>query len=405
MKRLLFFSFSYPFSIDFSWKRNELNELCKHFEVTVIPFVPQKTTILQNVPAGIKILPPLLEQVIDRRWSQVGEFFKSPRRLNYLREFIRRRVFLRKKWISEWLAAIVRTERLLDHEVIKNILVNRPENRDTILYFYWGFGSSQIIPFVKKAGFNKIVVRFHGFDLYEERKDGYIPFRQDLLEKLDFAIPISEHGNKYLHGRYPGIKFKSQVFRLGCFQKGLSQPSSDHKLRIVSCSNVIPLKRLDLIAAALGYIEFEVQWTHLGDGEKFDDLKKEILSLPNNIQVVLPGRISPEDVLGFYAQNSVDLFLNVSTTEGVPVSIMEAFSAGIPVYATDVGGTAEIVNTFNGKLLDKEITPLILADELIYFASLNSDHKLNLRKNALETYLTKCSFDKLNKEFIGFLNS
>jgi glycosyltransferase involved in cell wall biosynthesis len=373
--------------------------------VTVIPFVAQKTTILQNVPAGIKILPPLLEQVIDRRWSQVGEFIKSPRRLNYLREFIRQRVFKRKKWILEWLAAIVRTERLLDHEVIKNILVNSPGNRDTILYFYWGFGSSQIIPFIKKAGYNKIIVRFHGFDLYEDRKDGYIPFRQDLLKKLDFAVPISEHGNKYLHERYPGIKFKSQVFRLGCFQNGLSQPSSDHKLRIVSCSNVIPLKRLDLIATALKYIDFEVQWTHLGDGEKFDELKNEILLLPKNIHVALPGRISPEDVLDFYSQNSIDLFLNVSTSEGVPVSIMEAFSAGIPVYATDVGGTAEIVNTLNGKLLIKEITPVILADELKLFASLTADYKLNLRKNALETYITKCSFERLNKEFIGFLNS
>lgn len=405
MKRLLFFSFSYPYSIDFSWKRNELSELSKHFDITIIPYVYQKPEILNNVPANVKILKPLLGDVITTRWSQFAKFINSPRRTMYFREFLSKRVFRKKKWILEWLDAIVRTERLLEHEFIKNILVKRAENLETILYFYWGIGSSMIVPFARKAGFNKIVVRFHGFDLYEERKDGYLPFRNDLLKNLDFAIPISEDGNRYLHEKYPGISFKSQVFRLGCLKKGQSQPSSDHKLRIVTCSNVILLKRLDLIAAALNLIDFEVQWTHLGDGDKFDDLKNEVLLLPKNIQVTLPGRITPDEVLSYYSQNSVDLFLNVSTSEGVPVSIMEAFSAGIPVYATDVGGTAEIVNKMNGKLLDKDISPLMLADELNQYFNLTYADKMNLRKSALETYFAKCSFDRLSKEFIGFLNS
>ena len=47
----------------------------------------------------------------------------------------------------------------------------------------------------------------------------------------------------------------------------------------------------------------------------------------------------------------VDLFLNVSEYEGVPVSVMEAQSFGIPVIATAVGGTPEIVNEENGFLL------------------------------------------------------
>ncbi|NCO54621.1 MAG: glycosyltransferase, partial [Bacteroidetes bacterium] len=50
----------------------------------------------------------------------------------------------------------------------------------------------------------------------------------------------------------------------------------------------------------------------------------------------------------------VDLFINVSESEGIPVSIMEALSAGIPVIATNVGGTNEIVNNDVGFLIDKE---------------------------------------------------
>lgn len=43
--------------------------------------------------------------------------------------------------------------------------------------------------------------------------------------------------------------------------------------------------------------------------------------------------------------------MNLSTSEGVPVSIMEVQSYGIPVIATNVGGTGEIIDKDNGILL------------------------------------------------------
>jgi glycosyltransferase involved in cell wall biosynthesis len=45
--------------------------------------------------------------------------------------------------------------------------------------------------------------------------------------------------------------------------------------------------------------------------------------------------------------------MNLSITEGIPVSIMEAQSVGIPALVTKVGGTSEIVNKENGFLVDK----------------------------------------------------
>ncbi len=49
----------------------------------------------------------------------------------------------------------------------------------------------------------------------------------------------------------------------------------------------------------------------------------------------------------YYSNHDIHLFINVSKSEGLPVSIIEAISFGIPVIATDVGGTREIV--FDGK--------------------------------------------------------
>ncbi|MCD4683261.1 MAG: glycosyltransferase [Bacteroidales bacterium] len=403
MKDLYFFTFSYPYSHDFSWKGNELSELQKYFRVTIIPYVNQKSNALTNVPEGVKFNSPAFENKILGKWSQLFKTILTPRIFYYYRDFFRKKVFRKKIWTLEWIAAVTRTEKLLRNPAIKQFLKKENKNKDSVLYFYWGVGSTLIIPFLRKLGYNKIIARFHGFDLYEDRKEGYIPFRTDLLKNIDQAILISDHGDRYLHNAYPNIGFNSKVFRLGSKKRGESNPSNDNKLRIVSCSNIIPLKRVHLIADALKYIDFELEWIHFGDGELFEDLKILVKTIHSNIKVNLTGRKAPSEVLEYYSNNCIDLFINVSTTEGVPVSIMEAFSAGIPVYATGVGGTPEIVNDKNGKLLDKKITSSELAKEIKEFYHLDRDKKINFRKTALETYKNKCDFNILNEKFIKFL--
>ena len=58
--------------------------------------------------------------------------------------------------------------------------------------------------------------------------------------------------------------------------------------------------------------------------------------------------------MNYYNTYEIDLFVNLSTIEGVPVSIMEAQSSGIPVLATDVGSSKEIVDDDNGFLIPKD---------------------------------------------------
>ncbi len=403
MKNLYFFTFSYPYSHDFSWKRNELIELQKKFNVTVIPFLPQKDNILTNVPKNVKVLSPILKRQIAIKKIDRIVLLITPRVFYYLREFFRKKVYKNGSWVIEWLGAIKKTEKILKYPAVKKLFKRGADNKNTILYFYWGAWSTLAIPFLKKLGFDLIITRFHGWDLYEYRKQGYITFRTDLLKNIDYAITISEDGANYLNAKYPNINFKTKIIRLGCIKKGEAKLSDDSVLRIVSCSNVIPLKRINLIAEALTFIDFELQWTHFGDGECFDELKNQVLSIPENIKVVLPGRITPDKVLEYYSNNKIDLFLNVSTTEGVPVSIMEAFSSGIPVYATNVGGTSEIVNNINGKLLDKNISSENLANEIRTFYKFSKEKKSSFRKAALETYSNKCNFNTLSKEFINFL--
>ena len=62
-------------------------------------------------------------------------------------------------------------------------------------------------------------------------------------------------------------------------------------------------------------------------------LKSKVDSFPDNIQVILKGWVPNKKVIEFYRTNPVNLFLNFSFQEGIPVSIMEAISFGIPILA------------------------------------------------------------------------
>ena len=69
------------------------------------------------------------------------------------------------------------------------------------------------------------------------------------------------------------------------------------------------------------------------------------------MQATLLGNVQNSEIQKFYSKNNVDIFINFSNSEGIPVSIMEALSYGIPVVATDVGGTSEIVTSSVGALI------------------------------------------------------
>jgi glycosyltransferase involved in cell wall biosynthesis len=73
--------------------------------------------------------------------------------------------------------------------------------------------------------------------------------------------------------------------------------------------------------------------------------------MPTNVTARLAGYSNQADLLATYGRTPVDLFVNVSASEGTPVSLMEAAACGIPILATAVGGNTEVVSARNGVLL------------------------------------------------------
>jgi glycosyltransferase involved in cell wall biosynthesis len=240
----------------------------------------------------------------------------------------------------------------------------------------------------------KIISRAHGIDLYEERSPkSYIPFRPEIFNKLNKVFIASKDGKSYLSEKYPNYISKFKVATLSIKKSYfITKNSDDDIFRIVSCSFLVPVKRIELLINGLkklGELRPDNQffWRHIGNGpeeEKLKNLSRTLL--PHNIQYQFMGYLLNEDVLEFYKSNQIDVFINVSQSEGGnPVSIMESQSCGIPVIASAVGGNKEIVSSENGILLKKNPTATEIAIAIETFL-VNKEILLNKKNKSYENW-------------------
>ena len=245
------------------------------------------------------------------------------------------------------------------------------------------------------------LARGHRFDLYEEfRKEGYIPLRECLLDNLHHTVMIAQDGINYLSDKYPDHISKLVLSRLGTTDYGLGPvPKPNEPIMIVSCSTITDIKRVNLIVEALALItDIDIVWDHYGDGPNWSMIEAMAkMKLGSNIRYKFHGFVDNASLMKVYSEVPYHAFINVSISEGVPVSIMEALSFGIPTIATDVGGTNEIVfDGRNGFLLpaDFELKQLVKCIMDVYqdASSSNSRLRLEARKSWAENYSAEVNY-------------
>lgn len=185
------------------------------------------------------------------------------------------------------------------------------------------------------------------------------------------------------------------VYYLGCSNNGINPEIKPdcRTLEILTCSSVNSIKRLKLIFEALEKWSFgKLHWTHIGNGPLFESLSKranDLSSINEFVNVSFIGGKTNAEVHEYYVQHHIDLFLNVSSSEGLPVSLMEAISYGIPIVATDVGGTSEIANKQTGFLLARNPTPDQIISVLEQYVKQSEEYKYDLRISARKFWQEK----------------
>jgi len=380
---LILFTAHFPTGTGEQFLESEIRYLSGAFRrITIIPLAKSGIPGSRSIPGNVTCSAPLLPVTLNKKlhiffsalvaWQPLAMFMD---------EFIRYAVYIRMSWFMNWLSISSITRAAMKSRSYRDI--DKIATPSTLFYFYWGDKSSTLCPFLKKRfPGNRFVTRFHGSDLYDIRTPGYIPYRKILLSNLDLAVFVSGNGKDFMVGRYPSVPFRPLVSRLGVSEHGDGVPSADKILRIVTCSNVVRIKQLHLLVEALRLIDFGAEWTHIGDGVLLDELKDLAAGLPVNVHASFPGLLDNRKVMEFYRQQAVDLFVNVSASEGIPVSIMEAISFGIPVIAPAVGGIPEIVTAEHGFLMPPDLNPREIAGTITRFYLLADDQKDAMRKAA-----------------------
>lgn len=377
---LIIFTNTYPYSvIEESFLDLEVEYLSMYFDKIVI--IPQyKPSIFESIERHLPRNVDVNQELCNNKMEQWTHYPKIVLRamsssLFYKEIGLNLEQMLSFKGIKEsgrYIGTAVYYKRWIK-EYIKKENINLSK---TVFYTYWIGSITLGIGLAKRNNPDiKLISRAHGIDLYFERhKTNYIPYRRFILNNINKLFLISNHGKNYIKSMYPEFESKYEVSRLGVSSSETeSKSSTDDIFRIVSCSYLVSVKRVDLLIKGLKELgnlkpNQEFEWYHIGYGPLYTDLKKisECL-LPTNIKYNFLGLLENKEVLSFYKNNPIDLFINVSSSEGVPVSIMEAQSFGIPVIATNVGGTSEIVSNSVGFLLSSKPEPIDIAKAISLF--------------------------------------
>lgn len=277
------------------------------------------------------------------------------------------------------------------------------ELSSTRIYSYWFGPWGDIMCMLNAIGNNQypFITRVHGYD-YDvgQRKEGFIPFRNFQMKYIQQISAVSEYGINRIGQEYPDFKNIS-VSRLGVINKGANPMNEGEIFHVVSCSSFISLKRVHLIIEILCQLSFKIRWTHFGDGPLKEEVGLLVKRLSEDVEINFKGFVANDEVIDFYKKEAVDLFMNVSELEGIPVSIMEAISFGIPSTGCKVCGVPEIVTEQTGFLFEKEIDFKSAAQQITRYKKLSRTEKLAFRKGVKTFWKKKFDADVNYSTFIA----
>lgn len=351
-KILILLSDSFPYGIGETFLGEELNYLAQEFTtIYILPDYIPSDGVARPIPQNCKVDSYLAEKKI---------LYSIPQELN--RKGLNARILWKELrvtpfgWFVKNFSALrkLASKNIFEAEVLGS-WIKHNIHEPYLIYSFWFSNQATSCAILKNTGFiSDWVSGIHGYDLYHHRhsleRQPFLNFKLDNCKQLftaclkarEYLLPIvrTELHTK-ISNRYLGVKIPTSTV----------QPKGNTFV-LVSCSYMIPLKRIDLIIALLHKITFPVKWIHIGDGPERNKLTEMIYSLPNHISVELKGNVSNELIQEIYLSENPHLFLHFSESEGgSPVSIMDALSCGIPILACDAGGVSEMITKDVGKVL------------------------------------------------------
>jgi glycosyltransferase involved in cell wall biosynthesis len=128
----------------------------------------------------------------------------------------------------------------------------------------------------------------------------------------------------------------------------------------------------------------------VGDGSERETLERQAMELGIASQVTFWGQ--QLDVAPFFS--AADAFIMSSKSEGLPMSLLQAFSLGLPAIVTDVGGMAEVVRLAKAGFIVPVTDPAGMAAAILRMAA-NDAERTQFSINAEEAFHSRFTLETM----------
>lgn len=236
----------------------------------------------------------------------------------------------------------------------------------------------------------------------------YLDRRIDfILKRLDACVFIARIGQRnFLKENTFVDEHKTFFFHNGIDDKPVLQKEKAHpsfKYQLCCTGTICKRKGQYLIIEALHQLEQDIrEQIHLslfGAGPDLAVLQKQVIDYGLEKQVVFYGNVSNNEIHERLSEEGI--FILMSDNEGLPISIIEAMRAGLPIISTNVSGIPEQVETlYNGILIEPTVGDLmeVLKDLSKY------DWK-TMGMNSRKRFENEFSFNQMLKSYCDMLDA
>ncbi len=169
----------------------------------------------------------------------------------------------------------------------------------------------------------------------------------------DYLISVNQEDAELAHKSLKIPKNKIKYIPNGAIAKQKSNILKSNEIVIGTLSRFWKQKNMvNTIKVAIKAClhKKELKFIFVGDGEDLALCQELIKSANLTERIILPGWSHDKEKW----LKSFDVFLLYSLWEGLPLSILEAMSYGLPIIASDIKGNRELVDESNGFLIDPE---------------------------------------------------
>lgn len=242
-----------------------------------------------------------------------------------------------------------------------------------------GFLPAVVGAYVGRLYMKRLILTYHGggADAFFARKSKFV---RKIFSKIDKVIVLSEY-LKRIFDEYdmpcvviPNIvEFNAQLF----VKKANIQP------KFISVRHLRELYNIPCILKAFEIVKKKIPTatlTILGDGDQRTNLENWVIE--HKLEDVSFIGSVPHDKMNEYLQQN-DIFLSAPRTDNMPMSILEAYNAGLLVISSNVGGVPYMLNDNETGLLFESDNADELAKKMIHSVQ-NKQHAIEMIQNAYQ---------------------